>query len=79
MLIIASAVVPLGIWSGIIPKSAVANVPLINELPGMSSPTPTGLRDDASSAKASKGHKHGHRQAHLKVSHSATGRILHSN
>lgn len=77
LLIIAAAVVPLGVWGGIIPKSAVAGIPLVNELPGMRSSAPASLQAATSTAKGRKhSHKHGRKAAQLKVSHRAVGRVL---
>jgi len=74
LLIIASAALPLGVLTGILPKSTVAGIPIINEIPGLSSPHVATTAP--ATTKGHKHHKHGKKVAHVQVSHQATGRIL---
>src|SRR5260221_1018546 len=54
LLIMASAALPLGVMSGLLPKSAIAGIPVLNEIPGLSTPHVA----SSAPASSSKGHKH---------------------
>lgn len=76
LLMIVAIGLPIGVLSGVIPKSAVAGIPLLGDLPGVQ----TSVRPASNHAASTKGYKsvkkHGKRKAGLHISHQATGRVL---
>ncbi len=79
LLMIAAIGLPIGVLSGVIPKSAVSGIPLLGDLPGVKSAQHAEIKHAVTGKGHKTGKRHGSKRANLHVSHQATGRVLHAD